>query len=98
MMIPIRRAGRLSAVHGLDEAEDVTGIEQVAISTHVGQKLVPLPEGTGYLGFIFAKGASAEAVEAALREAHARLDFVIEPCDSQTQPANIRLEEGRSVT
>jgi len=98
MMIPIRRAGRLSAVHGLDEAENVTGIEQVAISTHVGQELVPLPEGSGYLGFIFAKGASAEAVEAALREAHARLDFVIEPRDSQTQPANTKLEEGRSET
>ncbi len=96
MMIPIRRAGRLSAVHGLDEAENVSGVEQVAISAHVGQELVPLPEGSGYLGFIFAKAASAEAVEAALREAAARLDFVIEPCDSQTQPANTKLVQGRS--
>jgi biotin carboxylase len=96
MMIPIHRAGRLSAVNGSDEAENVSGIEHVAISAHVGQELVPLPEGSGYLGFIFAKAVSAEAVEAALREAYARLDFVIEPRHSQTQPANTKLVQGRS--
>ena len=40
---------------------------------------VPVPEGNRYLGFIFAAGDTPEAVEAALRDAHGRLDFTIEP-------------------
>jgi biotin carboxylase len=87
MMIPIPRAGQLSAVHGLPAAESVEGIERVTISSHVGQKLVPLPEESIYLGFIFARASSAEAVEAALREAHARLRFVIEPFKISNEPA-----------
>jgi len=39
---------------------------------------VPLPEGSGYLGFIFAHGDSLESVEAALRESHGQLEFVVE--------------------
>jgi L-amino acid ligase C-terminal domain 2 len=58
-------------------AETVTGIEEVAITAHAGQDLVPLPEGWQYLGFIFARAESPAAVEAALRDAHARLSFTI---------------------
>ena len=68
-----------SEVRGLDQARTVDGIEQLTISAHLGQELVPLPEGALYLGFIFARAASPEAVEAALRESHARLDFLIRP-------------------
>ena len=78
MMIPIPRAGRLVAVQGKDAAEAVPGVEEVAITAHVGQELVPLPEGWQYLGFIFARAETPEAVERALREAHARLAFDIE--------------------
>ena len=39
----------------------------------------PLPEGASYLGFIFARGDEPDAVEDALRAAHARLSFRIEP-------------------
>lgn len=46
---------------------------------HPAQRLVPLPEGARYLGFTFATAVSPEAVEAALRESHAQLEFVIEP-------------------
>jgi biotin carboxylase len=77
MMIPIARAGRLSAVHGEDEARSVAGIEDVTITAHREQELVPLPEGWQYLGFIFARGQTPAAVEAALRDAHARLSFDI---------------------
>lgn len=86
MMIPIPRAGTLREVHGVHDAELVTDIEQVSISAHVGQKLAPLPEGSLYLGFLFARSSSIAAVEAALREAHARLQFVIEPFDSNDEP------------
>src|SRR5438477_439242 len=49
MMLPIPRAGALRAVHGVDDAKGVTGIEDVAITVHVGQALEPLPEGWQYL-------------------------------------------------
>ncbi|HEV8642652.1 MAG TPA: ATP-grasp domain-containing protein [Methylomirabilota bacterium] len=75
MMIPIPRAGRLQAVHGKEPAAAVEGIEEVAITAHLGQELVPLPEGWQYLGFIFARAETPEAVEKALREAHAHLRF-----------------------
>jgi biotin carboxylase len=78
MMIPIPRAGQLRAVHGLDAARAVAGIEDVVISAHVDQALIPLPEGWQYLGFIFALAESPAEVEAALRAAHARLEFEID--------------------
>jgi L-aminoacid ligase-like protein len=77
-MIPIPRAGRLRRVAGRDEAAAVDGIEEVAVTMHPGQMVVPLPEGWQYLGFIFARADTPAAVERALREAHARLRFDIE--------------------
>ena len=75
MMIPIPRGGRLQAVRGTEAAGAVPGIEEVTITAHAGQDLVPLPEGWNYLGFIFARADTPDAVEAALRDAHARLTF-----------------------
>ena len=49
----------------------------MAITAHREQELVPLPEGWQYLGFIFARGGTPASVEAALRDAHARLSFEI---------------------
>ena len=45
---------------------------------HPGQRLVPLPEGARYPGFIFARGPTAAQVEGALRAAHRLLHFVLE--------------------
>ena len=77
MMIPIPRAGVLEKVEGLDAAEAVPLIEDVTISAHPGETLVPLPEGHRYLGFIFARGDDPAGVERALRDAHARLTFTL---------------------
>jgi biotin carboxylase len=77
MMIPIPRGGVLDEVRGLDEARAVPDVEDVTISLHKGQDVVPLPEGSQYLGFIFARAADPARVEAALREAHRHLHFVI---------------------
>jgi len=77
MMIPIPRAGRLVAVRGVEEAEAVEAVEEVVITMHPGQEVIPLPEGWQYLGFIFARAEKPAAVEAALRKAHARLRFDI---------------------
>ena len=87
MMIPTPHAGVLTEVRGLDEAQAVDGIEQLTISAHLGQELIPLPEGARYLGFLFARAATPEAVERALRESHARLDFLIQPTESVTARA-----------
>jgi biotin carboxylase len=77
MMIPIPHAGILRAVRGKADAERVSGIEEVTISIVTGQKVLPLPEGARYLGFIFARGNTPESVEDSLREAYCRLEFVI---------------------
>jgi len=77
MMIPIPRGGRLGRVFGLDEARRVADVEDVVISIRPGQLLVPLPEGSRYLGFLFSRAGTPERAEAALREAHAKLNFEI---------------------
>lgn len=78
MMIPIPRAGVLRAVSGEAAARAVPLIEDLRLMIAPGQRLVPLPEGNRYLGFLFARGDDPAAVEAALRAAHAYLDFEIE--------------------
>jgi len=77
MMIPIPREGIYIDVEGLDAARATPLIEDAIITAKQGQKLVPLPEGSSYLGFIFARGNSAEQVERALRSAHQQLRFEI---------------------
>lgn len=77
LMLPIPRGGVLKAVEGVEEARQVPGIEDVAITAKVDQDLVPLPEGSSYLGFVFARAASPHEVEAALRVAHGHLRFEI---------------------
>jgi biotin carboxylase len=77
MMIPIPQAGILRQVTGQEDATRVAGIEDLRITIPVGQAVVPLPEGSQYLGFLFARGDTPAAVESALREAHRRLTFVI---------------------
>jgi len=79
MMIPVPKAGILGEVRGKTAAYHVDGIVEVSITIPIGGEVVPLPEGARYLGFIFARAETPEAVEAALREAHRRLEFVILP-------------------
>ncbi|HZX96065.1 MAG TPA: ATP-grasp domain-containing protein [Myxococcales bacterium] len=79
LMLPIRKRGVLEEVRGVEEARRVPLIEDVAITAHLREELVPLPEGASYLGFAFARGASPEQVEAALRKAGAKIDAVVTP-------------------
>lgn len=79
MMIPIPKSGVLRQVSGIEEAQRVPGVTGVEITARLNHSIVPLPEGASYLGFIFAKGKSPDAVEQALRMSHARLDFHITP-------------------
>ena len=79
MMIPIPKQGLLRKIIGIENAEAVEGIESIEITAKLNYPLEPLPEGDGYLGFIFAYGESSIKVEKALRKAHALLKFEIEP-------------------
>jgi len=75
MMIPIPRAGVYVGVSGVEDALAVRGIEDVVITAKQGQAMLPLPEGASYLGFVFSRGETPDRAVAALRDAHARLQF-----------------------
>jgi hypothetical protein len=79
MMIPIPRRGIYRGVDGVELARGVPHVEDVIVTARVDQLLLPLPEGASYLGFIFARAGRAADVDRALRDAHARLRFVIDP-------------------
>lgn len=79
LMIPTTQSGILRRVEGVLAAQRVPYIEEVVIDVREGYELVPLPEGSSYLGFIFARAPSPAEAEAALREAHACLRVVVAP-------------------
>ena len=86
MMLPIPSGGTLLAVRGREEALGVPGIHDLDVTIPLGQRVVPLPEGDRYLGFLFARAEIPEDVEAALRTAHQRLGFVIGDPDDPAAP------------
>jgi len=79
MMIPVPGAGVLTNFSVVEEAMGVPGVDDVVITAHRGETLVPWPEGSRYPGFIFAHGETPDTAERAVREAHRRLRFVLRP-------------------
>ncbi|MGZ4677585.1 MAG: ATP-grasp domain-containing protein [Acidimicrobiia bacterium] len=77
MMLPVPRAGVLARVDGRDEALAVDGVVGLEITVPLGGAVAPLPESDRYLGFLFARAGTPEAVEAALRNGAAALDIVV---------------------
>jgi len=69
----------LRAVEGQEQARAVEGIAGLEITIARGRPVVPLPEGDRYLGFVFARAPSADAIERSLRVAHGLLRIRIEP-------------------
>jgi biotin carboxylase len=93
MMLPIPYGGRLREVRGQAEARAVPGVEELTITAEPGDELVPLPEGTRYLGFLLARGTTPEVVERSLRDAHRRLTVVISaapPTATDSSPSSPR--------
>ena len=85
MMLPIPYSGRLHEVRGQAEARAVPGVVELTITAEPGDELIPLPEGTRYLGFLLTRGKTPEDVERSLRDAHHRLTVVIS-ASPQTPP------------
>ncbi|MBM3809578.1 MAG: ATP-grasp domain-containing protein [Acidimicrobiia bacterium] len=79
MMIPIPRSGVYRRVEGLVEAGRVPHVQDIEITARPDQQMLALPEGSSYLGFIFARAESPDQAERAVRAAHARLTFTIDP-------------------
>ena len=77
-MLPVPRPGVLRAVEGRADAAAVPGITGLTITIPVGQRVLPLPDGDRYLGFIFAEAGTRHEVENALTAARGRLRVVIE--------------------
>jgi biotin carboxylase len=86
MMIPVPCAGVFESVAGVEEAAAVTGVDDVVITAKPGERLVPLPEGASYTGFIFASCSNAGAVEQSLRSACSRLRFHVLPALEVLRP------------
>ena len=79
LMLPIRESGVLRRVEGVLSAARLPHIDDVQITIREGSRLLALPEGSSYLGFVFASAEDPHTVEAALREAHEMLDIIIAP-------------------
>ncbi len=76
MMIPVPKSGIFEKTEGREEALAVPAITEIEITAREHDPVLAWPEGSSYLGFIFARAANPAQVEHALREAHARLNFV----------------------
>ena len=77
MMIPVPANGVLERVERIEEARATPGVTSIEITARLKDAIVAWPEGSSYLGFIFALGDKPEAVESALHAAHEKLRFVI---------------------
>jgi hypothetical protein len=102
MMIPVPRSGTLERVEGEEAARAVPGVTELFITARLHDYIEAWPEGSSYLGFLFAKGQTPDAVEQSLRESHQHLKFVLTPrlavqhpvtnSDSQSPEQNSKAE------
>jgi hypothetical protein len=91
MMIPVPKSGILEGVSGEDAARAVPGISDLLITARLRDFIAAWPEGSSYLGFLFARGTSAGEVEQAIRQAHQKLAFTITSRLSVEHPAARRI-------
>ena len=91
MMIPVPNSGVLQAVSGEDAACSILGITELTITARLHDAIAAWPEGSSYLGFLFARGETPEEVEQALRQAHEKLSFKITASLPVEHPATRRM-------
>ena len=78
LMIPTPRSGTLKEVDGIDEITDIRGVTGADITIPSGGRIVPPPEGDRYLGFVYARGETADQVEKSLTDAKNRIEVLLE--------------------
>ena len=91
MMIPVPNSGIFEGVSGEEAARSIPGITELSITARLHDTIAAWPEGSSYLGFLFARGDTPEKVELALREAHQKLLFTIAPNLPVEHPATRRM-------
>ncbi|HTP69028.1 MAG TPA: ATP-grasp domain-containing protein [Dongiaceae bacterium] len=79
MMIPVPQSGIFEGVEGVDEARATPFIASLEITARSHDYIAAWPEGSSYLGFVFARANDPQEAEAALRAAHAKLRFTLVP-------------------
>jgi len=79
MMIPVPRSGVLEGVEGEEVARATEFVTSLEITARLHDYIAAWPEGSSYLGFLFARGSEPGRVESALREAHGKLRFKLAP-------------------
>jgi hypothetical protein len=88
MMIPVPSSGILESVEGEEAARETPGITELLITARLHDYIEAWPEGTSYLGFIFATAETPREVEQTLRAAHAKLRFTMTPRLPVQHPAH----------
>jgi biotin carboxylase len=91
MMIPVPRSGTLESISGEDAARAIPGITDLTITARLHDAIAAWPEGSSYLGFLFARGNTPEEAEQSLRRAHQRLSFTIRPSLPVEHPVTGRI-------
>jgi hypothetical protein len=79
LMIPVPKSGMLEGVTGEEAARSTPGVTELIITARLHDYIAAWPEGSSYLGFLFARGSAPEEVELAIRRAHEKLAFTITP-------------------
>jgi hypothetical protein len=93
MMIPVPRSGILESIAGEKEARATANITELHITARLHDYISAWPEGSSYLGFLFAQANTPANAEAALREAHAKLKFTLNPRLPVEHPATRQIVE-----
>jgi biotin carboxylase len=91
MMIPVPRSGVLEKIEGEESARATANITELNITARLHDNIAAWPEGSSYLGFLFARAETAAKVENALRAAHAKLRFTLTPRLPVEHPATHRI-------
>jgi biotin carboxylase len=96
MMIPVPASGRFEGVDGEAAALATDGITELQITARLHDSIAAWPEGSSYLGFLFAKGMSPGEVERSLREGHNKLHFTISPLLPVEHPGTKRMHSAEN--
>lgn len=95
MMIPVPRSGTYESVSGLETARNVKHVTDVIITAREHDSIEAWPEGSSYLGFIFARADEPGEVEKALRAAHSKLQFQITPALLVEHPVTRKIQSAQ---